>query len=876
MSKARDIVETLRTVLVDGDVTNANFTGADLDIAKGGTGASTAGAARTALGLAIGSDVQAYDASTANADTAQTWTGVQTHQASQVQFSKGADIVSATALPILTDGNYFDVTGTTTVTSLNTTGAVGTVVKLHFDAALLLTHNATSLALPSAENITTAAGDEAEFVEYASGDWRCTGYTKADGTGLISGGVSIGTLLPIGSLGENIIVDSTGTFLKTGVIDSSSVYPEAPSAPYLVKNATDPVVVTSNYPAFGAGVFVYPSSGKIHVTSNFFNWTTIINTDVALTNVCYFLQGLFIICPQTGVDYVLTSPDGSTWTERTIPQTMTIRSLASDGTTIIGASRSSGQYIKSTDGITWTNTANVSSINSGVYLHYANNLWMAVGTGTAYATSTNGSTWTNRTHTGTLVGDGNVCWNGSVWFMNMQVSWSSSSQKIGIKSTDGISWTQINLPDGDYFTSTYYWGTKSCYVFDGKILIWSVGGGGWFESSNNGSAWTRVNAGVSGTSYQTNYPFNFAIDEGVFALNGTNISYPKGMYSTDSGVHINGLSRLLASGEMSLVAYNNGTYCKANIKHADGYNQYYKDYISVSKDGTNWNGIMLGTGSGNYLEDRYPYSAAFFNNLFVVAARNNIYTSPDGATWTEQAGAGGAKLKVVGNLLVLFKDNYYGNAATDWAQYYTSTNGTSFTSRTSPMDYQYDVAYDGSGKYVMVNGSDYTATSPNINSSRSYYSSDCISWTQSNAWPTGHSQRSRAIVYALGAFIRLSWLGEISRSTDGITWTEVPIYNGILQDSSNPSAHWLVFDGTNIVAGVYGRKTMAVSKTGTFFHVRTGLDNFGKVGSVANGKVYVGSQNYFDFGVEYVLNDLAQFTATETSALGTQLYMRVE
>ena len=61
MSKARDTVEALRTVLVDGDVTNANFTGADLEIGKGGTGASTAGAARTALGLAIGSDVQAFD-----------------------------------------------------------------------------------------------------------------------------------------------------------------------------------------------------------------------------------------------------------------------------------------------------------------------------------------------------------------------------------------------------------------------------------------------------------------------------------------------------------------------------------------------------------------------------------------------------------------------------------------------------------------------------------------------------------------------------------------------------------------------------------------------------------------------------------------------
>ena len=62
MSKAREIVETLRTVLVAGDVTNANFTGADLEVGKGGTGASSAGAARTALGVAIGTDVQAYDA----------------------------------------------------------------------------------------------------------------------------------------------------------------------------------------------------------------------------------------------------------------------------------------------------------------------------------------------------------------------------------------------------------------------------------------------------------------------------------------------------------------------------------------------------------------------------------------------------------------------------------------------------------------------------------------------------------------------------------------------------------------------------------------------------------------------------------------------
>jgi hypothetical protein len=95
-----------------------------------------------------------------------------------VKYSKGNDIASAGALTLGADGNYFDITGTTTVTSI-TTIKIGTVVKLHFDAILTLTHHATDLVLPGGANITTAAGDEAEFIEYATGDWRCTNYQTA-------------------------------------------------------------------------------------------------------------------------------------------------------------------------------------------------------------------------------------------------------------------------------------------------------------------------------------------------------------------------------------------------------------------------------------------------------------------------------------------------------------------------------------------------------------------------------------------------------------------------------------------------------------------------------------------------------------------------
>jgi hypothetical protein len=102
----------------------------------------------------------------------------------QIQWSQGADVASATALAVLTDGNYFDVTGTVTIATINTTGGVGTQIKLHFDGALTLT-NSADIVLPGGSNILTAAGDEAEFIEYASGDYRCTNYTKADGTAVV-------------------------------------------------------------------------------------------------------------------------------------------------------------------------------------------------------------------------------------------------------------------------------------------------------------------------------------------------------------------------------------------------------------------------------------------------------------------------------------------------------------------------------------------------------------------------------------------------------------------------------------------------------------------------------------------------------------------
>lgn len=70
------------------------------------------------------------------------------------------------------------VTGTTTITGLGTIKA-GTIKFVTFSGILTLTHNGTSLILPGAANITTAAGDTAVLVSLGSGNWRCMAYQRA-------------------------------------------------------------------------------------------------------------------------------------------------------------------------------------------------------------------------------------------------------------------------------------------------------------------------------------------------------------------------------------------------------------------------------------------------------------------------------------------------------------------------------------------------------------------------------------------------------------------------------------------------------------------------------------------------------------------------
>jgi len=102
----------------------------------------------------------------------------------QVDGRAEVDVASAGTTDIgAAASNNVRITGTTTITSFGT-AASGVTRQLRFAAALTLTYNATSLILPGAANIITAAGDTATAISLGSGNWVVSQYTRQSGLGV--------------------------------------------------------------------------------------------------------------------------------------------------------------------------------------------------------------------------------------------------------------------------------------------------------------------------------------------------------------------------------------------------------------------------------------------------------------------------------------------------------------------------------------------------------------------------------------------------------------------------------------------------------------------------------------------------------------------
>ncbi|MBX2989442.1 MAG: hypothetical protein KF802_16255 [Bdellovibrionaceae bacterium] len=188
-----------------------------------------------------------------------------------------------------------------------------------------------------------------------------------------------------------------------------------------------------------------------------------------------------VYCLISGSTTALTSPDGTTWTQRTLPSGSVWISIARSPTTFCMVAQGSTAAATSPDGINWTAGSPPNkawgnlSWNGTRFL--ASTGWAGGVTSSNFITSTNGTTWSNVA-------------------IFLDVGWATAASGTGfcavtesgecINSTNGTSWSeQDGHPEG------------ATHLYSGGGNVVSIYANGAssnvFFSTNNGVSWTSKN-----------------------------------------------------------------------------------------------------------------------------------------------------------------------------------------------------------------------------------------------------------------------------------------------------------------------------------------------------------------------------------------------
>lgn len=505
-----------------------------------------------------------------------------------------------------------------------------------------------------------------------------------------------------------------------------------------------------------------------------------------------------------GASVCATSTDGITWTARTIPAG-TYTSLTYGNSLYVAVG--TNVCATSADGITWT----ARTISAGAWLSVA---WSAsltlfvANASNKIATSSNGTTWTTTppaafTWTARSASEANL-WDAIAWSPSLLLFAAVSQDGTNrvMTSPDGTTWTARSAAEAN----TWY---DICWSPELSLFCAiSNNGTNRAMTSPDGITWT-ARAAISAAWGSIAWAPELTLFAAVPTSGTTSMTSPDGITWTSRTIPTGGFNSVIWSAALTLfvavgpagnvatspdgITWTSRTAAEANTWQGVTWSPDLSLFVAVANNGTNR--VMTSPDGINWTSE----SASEANNwisvewssemaLFVAVANsgtNRVMTSPDGETWTARSAAEAntwydlcyapelglfAAIAQGGTNRVMTWTHVSGMKAVTisttplfvivgTSKCYTSTDGTTWTSRTIPAGTYYGVTY-GNSLYVAV-GASVVATS-----------TDGTTWTARtpaalNTW--------RDVIYSstLALFIAVASDG-VSRtmtSADGITWT---------------------------------------------------------------------------------------------------------
>jgi hypothetical protein len=406
-----DVNNSIRELMAQIKDLQAGTSGDTIPITAGGTGATSASAARTALGATTtGNDLftAVDDAAARTAIGAGTGNGSVTSVAASVP-----DFLSVSGSPVTTSGTLtISYSGTALPvanggTGVTSAGAAGNVLTSDGTAWI-------SSAAPGALPVGTLQYFHgATTTTYPGNEWL-----KCDGSAL--------TQTAYSELFSNV-----GLIVDNAVITWTS--------------RTSGTASNINAVAYGNGVYVYGGdSGVVATSTDAITWTTGTTGSSAFIFDLIYADGIFVAARSSGG--IFTSTDGITWTSRTSGTASNITALTY-GDNLYVAAGAGGNLRTSTDGITWTSRSSGTTFNIAA-LTYGDNLYVAAGNNGTLRTSTNAITWTART-SGTATTILSLAYGDNLYV-------AAGNGGVLRTSTDGITWTAVTSGTANAIESLVY------------------------------------------------------------------------------------------------------------------------------------------------------------------------------------------------------------------------------------------------------------------------------------------------------------------------------------------------------------------------------------------------------------------------------------